>query len=48
MFRAALFTAAKIRKHLKCPWMDEWIQKLQYRTSLVVQWPGIHLPVKET
>ena len=30
MFRAALFTVAKIWKQLKCPSADEWIKKLWY------------------
>ena len=46
MFIAALFTVAKIQKHHKCPWRDKWIEKLQYRTSLVVQWSGICLSMK--
>ena len=28
MFIAALFTTAKIWKHPKCPWVDEWIKKI--------------------
>ena len=27
MFIAALFTAARIKKQLKCPWTNEWIKK---------------------
>ena len=27
MFTAALFTAAKTWKQLKCPWTEEWIDK---------------------
>ena len=28
MFKAALFTIAKIRKPIKCPSTDEWIKKM--------------------
>ena len=30
MFITALFTIAKIRKHPKCPSVDEWIKKVWY------------------
>ena len=29
MFTAALFTTAKIWKQLKCPSVDEWIEKTE-------------------
>ena len=31
MLTAALFTTAKMQKQLKCPLMDEWINKMQYK-----------------
>ena len=31
MFRAALFTIAKIWKQPKCPSTDEWIKKVWYK-----------------
>jgi hypothetical protein len=30
MFIAALFTVAKIEKQLRCPTIDEWINKMWY------------------
>jgi len=30
MFKAALFTIAKIWKPLKCPSTDEWIKKISH------------------
>ena len=33
-FTAALFTAAKIWKQLKCPSTDEWINKMWYRHTM--------------
>ena len=30
MFIAARFTIAKIWKHVKCPQVDEWIEKMLY------------------
>ena len=30
LFIAALFTIARIWKHPRFPWTDEWIMKLQY------------------
>ena len=38
MFIAAPITIAKTWKQPKCPWTEEWIKKMWYRTSLVVQW----------
>ena len=30
MLTAALFTITKTRKQPKCPWTDEWVEKLWY------------------
>ena len=34
MFRAALFTIAKIWKQPKCPSTDEWIKKMWYMYTM--------------
>ena len=36
MFTVALFTIAKRWKQLKCPWMDEWINKMCYIHNVIL------------
>ena len=48
MFIAALFTIAKTWKQPKCPSTEEWIKKMWYRASLVVQWLRVCLPMQGT
>ena len=48
MFIAVLFTIAKIWKQSKSPSTDEWLKKMWYRASLVVQWLRICLPMQGT
>ena len=48
VFIAALFTIARTWKQPKCPLREEWIKQMWYRTSVVVQWLRIHLPMQGT
>ena len=34
MFTAAFFTITKIWKQPKCPWIDEWIKKMWYISTM--------------
>ena len=34
MFTASLFTIAKTCKQPKCPWIDEWINKVSYTYTM--------------